>query len=198
MYDAHANLEEELLMKVSICMKRSVSSFELRHVRTRVLEDPIKIRMEDMTLTSMGTLLRKDSKRRVALPRSHRCFQVPIYMNADLLARLKAAVTIEESSVVHRATGVPGIVHLRKDFGAFADRVDKRAEGVATTLHAISSTMGAIRNELSTRGAAIAEAVVAKIDGTYGERAHLGHVIGKKQRRGFTLKHTFCLLVVDH
>jgi hypothetical protein len=84
---------------------------------------------------------------------------------------MKAIVSVEESSVIQRATGVPGMVYLRKDFGDFATQINRRMEMFGTALHSIDGSMQVMQRELSQRSEEVSAAVVAKIDETYTERA---------------------------
>jgi hypothetical protein len=171
LYDVHADLSEEVLVKVSITFKNFVSPFEIHDLRKQILLNPIRVEVESSWLTSVGTLVRKDTKLRVCLPRSHRLFSIPIYMDHELLQSLKRIVTVEESSVIQRATGVPGIVYLRQDFERFADRVERRMATVGTTLGTMDDSLRGMRESMAESVDTVAEGIVEKIDREFGTRA---------------------------
>ena len=93
---------------------------------------------------------------------------MPVYMDHELLQSLKRIVTVEESSVIQRATGVPGIVYLRQDFERFADRVERRMATVGTTLSTMDDSLRGMRESMSGSVDTVAEGIVEKIDREFG------------------------------
>ena len=171
MYDVHADLSMGVAMKVCMKINSCISPFEVRAVRRNIEFDPMCIRVEGETTTSIGSVLRRSTRIRIALPRSHKVFRLILFQDVDFLREMKAIVSVEESSVIQRATGVPGMVYLRKDFGDFATQINRRMEMFGTALNSIDGSMQVMQRELSQRSEEVSAAVVAKIDETYTERA---------------------------
>ena len=187
-YDVRGDIHvEEFRIKVSIKLSPAVSRMEVHQIRDAILRNPIRIIIEETSLTSIGTLLRKCSRMNIALPRGHRCMQLAIYQNRDLLTRLKAVITDQPSTVIQQATGVPGFVHLRKDFLGFANRVDGQMGTMVQELKVVSTAITRIATAIETHHDHVATSVISKIDGELGERAwQAGLVTSQNLRRVLT------------